>query len=268
MDRYVVIGNPVAHSLSPEIHARFAQAVGEKIAYGRLLVSPDDFARAAGEFFEGGGSGANVTLPFKIDAFRFAASRTARAERAGAVNALARRGVSIVGDNTDGAGLVRDLTANLGLALAGKRILLLGAGGAARGVLAPLLALAPVRLVVANRTATRARDLAGDFAGAGPVEGTGLDSLGGAFDLVVNATSASTHGKAIDLPRSLFAPGATAYDMAYGPAAQPFLDTARSAGARASDGLGMLVEQAAESYFLWRAIWPETAGVIAALRSA
>ncbi|MDH5265062.1 MAG: shikimate dehydrogenase [Betaproteobacteria bacterium] len=268
MDRYVVIGNPVAHSLSPEIHARFAQATGERLDYARLLVAPGGFARAAREFFASGGRGANVTLPFKIDAYEFAQERTTRAEQAGAVNVLALRGTAILGDNTDGAGLVRDLTANLGLDLAGRRILLLGAGGAARGVLAPLLALNPAILVIGNRTPGRARELALRFRDAGPVEGVGLDAPGGDFDLVVNATSSSTKGESLALPGRLFAAGATAYDMAYGPAARPFLEFARAAGARGSDGLGMLVEQAAESFFLWRGKRPETAGVIAALRAA
>lgn len=267
MDRYVVIGNPVAHSRSPEIHARFARETGEAISYERLLVEPGDFARAAREFFAGGGRGANVTLPFKVDAFDFAPERTPRAAQAGAVNTLAIRGNRILGDNTDGAGLVRDLTANLGLVLAGKRVLLLGAGGAARGVVAPLLALEPEVLVIANRTRERARDLARAFGDSGRLEGVGLDALGEGFDIVVNATSSSTRGEPLVLPSGVFAPGATAYDMAYGAAAQPFLEGARAAGARASDGLGMLVEQAAESFLLWRGRRPETAGVIAALRA-
>lgn len=267
MDRYVVIGNPVAHSLSPEIHAQFARATGEAIAYERLLAPPGAFARVAREFFAAGGRGANVTLPFKTDAFELSAERTSRAQEAGAVNTLWLRDAAIVGDNTDGAGLVRDLTANLGLVLAGRRVLLLGAGGAARGVLAPLLALAPASLVVANRTRERAHELARHFGGAGCVCGTGLDELGGGYDLVVNATSSSTRGESLTLPDGLFAPGATAYDMAYGPAARPFLDRARAAGARACDGLGMLVEQAAESFWLWRGKRPATAGVIAALRA-
>jgi shikimate dehydrogenase len=267
MDRYVVIGNPVAHSLSPEIHARFAAATGEAMAYDRLLVEPGGFAAAARAFFEGGGRGANVTLPFKEDAFAFAQSRTPRAELAGAVNTLAAQGGTLVGDNTDGAGLVRDLTANLGLALRGRRILLIGAGGAARGVVAPLLDLGPSLLVIANRTAQRARELARRFAQCGPVEPSGLEAPGEGFDLVVNATSASTRGEALAIAPRVFAPGATAYDMAYGKAARPFLEAARAAGARASDGLGMLVEQAAESFLLWRGRKPETAGVIAALRA-
>ena len=267
MDRYVVIGNPVAHSRSPEIHARFARETGEAISYGHMLVEPGDFARAARDFFASGGRGANVTLPFKIDAFAFARERTPRAVQAGAANTLVLRAGVVHGDNTDGAGLVRDLTANLGLDLAGKRILLLGAGGAARGVVAPLLAFSPAVLVIANRTRERARELARLFGDAGPVEGVGLDAMGAGFDLVVNATSSSTHGEPLALPAGVFAPGATAYDMAYGPAARPFLDGARAAGALASDGIGMLVEQAAESFFLWRGKRPDTAGVIAALRA-
>lgn len=268
MDRYVVIGNPVAHSRSPEIHARFARQTGEAISYGRLLVEPGDFARAAREFFASGGRGANVTLPFKVDAFALAQESTPRAREAGAANTLAVREGIVLADNTDGAGLVRDLTANLGLALAGARILLLGAGGAARGVVAPLLALSPALLVIANRTRERADELARAFAAAGRVAGVGLEAMGEGYDLVVNATSASTRGEPLALPGGLFARGATAYDMAYGDAALPFLAGARSAGARASDGLGMLVEQAAESFLLWRGKRPETAAVIAALRAA
>lgn len=258
----------MAHSLSPQIHARFARSAGDTIVYDRLLVEPGGFARAARAFFAEGGLGANVTLPFKVDAFAFAAERTARAERAGAVNTLALRDSRLLGDNTDGAGLVRDLVVNLGLGLAGKRVLVLGAGGAARGVLAPLLALSPGRVVVANRTRARAVELASRLRDLGPVEGVGLEATGGGFDLVVNATSAATLGGSLALGEGLFAPGAMAYDMAYGPAARLFLEFAREAGARASDGLGMLVEQAAESYFIWRGRRPETAGVIAALRGA
>jgi shikimate dehydrogenase len=268
MDRYVIFGNPVAHSLSPEIHARFARATGEAIAYERMLVEPGDFARAAHAFFAGGGRGANVTLPFKVDAFAFAHERSPRAEAAGAVNTLALRGTAILGDNTDGAGLVRDLTANLGLEVAGMHVLLLGAGGAARGVVAPLLALSPAALVIANRTSERAREIAARFRHAGNVEGVGLESIAGEYDLVVNATSTSTRGEALALPDRLFAHGAMAYDMAYGRAARPFLERAARTGARTSDGLGMLVEQAAESFHLWRGRRPETAAVIAALRAA
>ncbi len=268
MDRYVVIGNPVAHSRSPDIHARFARQTGEEIAYERLPAPLGQFDRVAREFFARGGRGANVTLPFKVDAFAFATERTARAELAGAVNTLAARESGILGDNTDGAGLVTDLTANLGVALEGRRVLLLGAGGAARGVVAPLLAEHPARLVIANRTRSRALELAARFASLGPVEGTGLAGLAGGFDLVVNATSSSTHGERLELPAGVLRAGVVAYDMAYGPAARAFLDPARAAGARAEDGLGMLVEQAAESFRLWRGKRPRTAPVIAALRAA
>ncbi len=268
VDRYLVIGNPIAHSRSPEIHARFAAATGEAMEYGRMLVAPGDFPRAAREFFDGGGAGANVTLPFKEDAFAFAKRLTARASEAGAVNTLAATPSGILGDNTDGAGLVRDLVANLGLRLEGHRVLLLGAGGAARGVVAPLLALRPAALVIANRTAARAEALAALFRDRGPVTGAGLEEAGTGHDLVVNATSSSTRGEPLAVPPGLFAPGATAYDMAYGEAARAWLAEAARAGARTSDGLGMLVEQAAESFELWRGRRPDTAGVIAALRAA
>ena len=268
MDRYVVIGNPVAHSRSPDIHARFARETGEDIAYDRLLAPLGEFERIAREFFAQGGRGANVTLPFKVDAYGFATERTARAELAGAVNTLTARADGIVGDNTDGAGLVTDLTANLGVALAGRHVLLAGAGGAARGVIAPLLGERPARLVIANRTRSRAIELAARFASLGPVEGAGLDELAGGFDLVVNATSSSTHGERLGLPAGVLREGVVAYDMAYGPAARAFLDEARAAGARAEDGLGMLVEQAAESFRSWRGKRPRTAPVIAALRAA
>jgi shikimate dehydrogenase len=193
--------------------------------------------------------------------------RTPRAELAGAVNTLVARPGGILGDNTDGAGLVADLTANLGVALAGRRVLLLGAGGAARGVAGPILAEHPARLLVANRTKARAIELASRFASIGPVEAAGFDELDGDFDVVVNATSSSTHSERLALPAGVLRAGAVAYDMAYGPPARAFLDAARAAGARAEDGLGMLVEQAAESFRLWRGKRPPTAPVIAALRA-
>jgi shikimate dehydrogenase len=268
MDRYVVIGNPVSHSLSPAIHARFARQTGEPIAYAALLVAPGDFARDAKRFFAEGGSGANVTLPFKVDAFHFAAARSARAEIAAAANFLALRSGRLEADTTDGAGLVADLAGNLGLRLAGSRILLIGAGGAARGVIAPLLAEKPARLAIANRTPERARELAAHFRSRGPVEAFPLDAIPASeFDLVLNATSASTNAEPLALPANVFNAGAYAYDMAYGAAARSFLERARSSGMRASDGLGMLVEQAAESFRLWRGKRPETAQVLAQLRS-
>ena len=268
MDRYVVIGNPVSHSLSPAIHASFAKAEGEAIDYRALLVPVGEFAAHARRFFDEGGSGANVTLPFKLDAFELADEKSERARRAGAANVLARRDAGIAADNTDGAGLVADLVRNLGVQLEGRRVLLLGAGGAARGVIAPLLALQPQAMVVANRTAKRALELARQFRDLGPIEGASLDAIPREpCELVVNATSTSTRGEPLALPPEAFHPGALAYDMAYGPAARGFLEAARLRGARASDGLGMLVEQAAESYLLWRGRRPETRPVLEALRA-
>jgi shikimate dehydrogenase len=267
VDRYVVIGNPVAHSLSPEIHARFAQALGERIDYSCLLVPAGEFAAHARRFFDEGGSGANVTLPFKVDAFRFAARASERARLAGAANFLAQRRDGIECDNTDGAGLVADLTANHGLDLRAARILLLGAGGAARGVIAPLLALQPAALVIANRTRAKAEELALGFAPLGPVRAASLEAIPESdYGLVINATSTSTRSEPLELPEWLLRAGSFAYDMAYGPTAKAFVERARGRGARASDGLGMLVEQAAESYELWRGRRPQTGAILAELR--
>ena len=267
MDRYVIFGNPVAHSRSPLIHSRFAAQMGESIDYQRVFVPLGGLEESARRFFLSGGRGANVTLPFKIDAYRFAHSRSDRARAAGAANVLAAREDGIFADNTDGAGLVADLLRNLGAAIAGKRLLLVGAGGAARGVIGPLLAEAPALLAIANRTHARALDLAERFAGAGPVEALGLDALGGPYDIVLNATSSSTHGEHLALPDRVLACGVIAYDMAYGEAARAFLDHARGRGARVADGLGMLVEQAAESWLVWRGKRPETASVLAEMRA-
>jgi shikimate dehydrogenase len=268
VDRYVVIGNPVAHSLSPEIHARFAEQTGERIEYSRLLVPEGRFMICAQEFFDAGGRGANVTLPFKVNAFHWATHHGERALRAGAANFLMQRApLEIFADNTDGAGLVADLTRNLGVALSGARILLLGAGGAARGVIAPLLAQSPRSLLIANRTAAKAAELAREFGDLGPITATSLEAIGGeAFDVVINATSTSTRGEALELGALRWSPATFAYDMAYGGAAKPFLARAAAAGARASDGLGMLVEQAAESFALWRGKRPDTGPVLRALR--
>jgi len=268
MDRYVVIGNPVSHSLSPAIHARFATQTHEDIDYAMLLAPREGFAAAASRFFAEGGAGANVTLPFKIEALRFAHEASDRAAAAGAANFLALRAGRIAADNTDGAGLVTDLRVNMGLELRSSRILLLGAGGAARGVIAPLLAQSPQLLIVANRTVERAHELAARMRSLGPIEAVALDSIpDGKFDLVLNATSTSTRGETLPLHEKVLVAGAVAYDMAYGRAAHAFLERARSHGMRASDGLGMLVEQAAESFELWRGKRPETAAVLVELRS-
>jgi len=270
MDRYAVIGHPVAHSLSPRIHARFAQQTGESLSY-EALAAPLDGFRACAErfFFREGARGANVTLPFKVEAYELAHERTPRAEAAGAANFLARDGTKLRADNTDGAGLVRDLRHNLDVRLEGAHLLLFGAGGAARGVVAPLLAAGVASITIANRTVARAEELAQRFGAAGRVHACGLQSLPESrYDLVVNATSTSTHHATLGVPDSVFAPGVLAYDMAYGTGAHAFVARAQSHGARACDGLGMLVEQAAESFELWRGVRPQTAPVLAELRAA
>jgi shikimate dehydrogenase len=264
-DRYAVIGNPVAHSRSPRIHAAFARATGQDLAYEAILAPPEGFAAAVAAFRAAGGRGLNVTVPFKLEAYRLADRRTPRAEEAGAVNTLSFAGADALGDNTDGVGLVRDLEANLGVELAGRRVLLLGAGGAARGVLFPLLERRPAALTIANRTGSRAVELAALAAARRHAcAGVGFPELAGqAFDIVVNSTSASLLGEAPELPAGVFAPGSLAYDMVYGQGVTPFLAAARAGGAtRIADGLGMLVEQAAESFLVWRGVRPETAPVI------
>jgi shikimate dehydrogenase len=268
MDRYAVIGNPVSHSLSPAIHAHFSHQLQEPIEYMALAAPLGDFAGVARRFFEGGGRGVNVTLPFKLEALRFAAQASQRALLAGAANFLARDEYGVHADNTDGVGLVADLRENLAVHLGGSRILIVGAGGAARGVIAPLLEANPLRLVIANRTAERARELAQRFAANGRVEAVALEAIPEEdFDLVLNATSTSIHGEPLILPGHALKSGALAYDMAYGPGAASFLSHARAHGMRACDGLGMLVEQAAESFRLWRGVRPATAEILAQLRS-
>jgi len=268
-DLYAVFGNPIAHSKSPAIHAAFARATGQDLRYEARLAPVDAFAAAVAEFVAAGGRGANVTVPFKEEAFRLCGSLSERAARAGAVNTLIFSDGAIAGDNTDGAGLVRDISHNFGYALAGKRILLLGAGGAARGVIAPLLAGEPAALTIANRSADKAVALAGAFADLAAVEGGSFADLAGKrFDLVINATSASLSGATLDLPAGVFAPDSLAYDMMYGKGETPFLAQARQQGAgRCVDGLGMLVEQAAEAFVVWRGVRPDTAWVLAELRA-
>lgn len=268
-DRYAVAGNPVAHSRSPFIHAAFARQTGQDLEYRRLLLPVEGFAAGASAFFADGGMGLNVTVPFKRDAHDLADRLTPRAQAAGAVNTLARQpDGKLLGDNTDGAGLVRDLLKNLGWVIAGARVLLVGAGGAARGVMAPLLAEAPAELLVINRTAERAEELAELFAAEGPVRGGGLSLAAGRFfDLVINASSAGLGGESPALPHGVIGPATHCYDMVYGNEPTPFLRAAAGAGALSlADGLGMLVEQAAESFFLWRGLRPDTAPVMAHLR--
>ena len=269
-DLYCVFGNPIAHSKSPAIHTHFAQMTGEALRYEARLAPLDDFVGAVTQFGEEGGQGANVTVPFKEDAFRLCQSLTSRAERAGAVNTLIKDTTGWRGDNTDGAGLIRDITVNLGVSLKNKRILLLGAGGAARGVIAPLLDQRPASLTVANRTADKARQLAAHFADLLTIEGMGFADLPPqGFDVVINATSASLGGESLPVPEGLFASDSLAYDMLYGKGLTPFLQQAKQEGAsQVADGLGMLVEQAAEAFFVWRGIRPETRPVLNALRTA
>jgi len=260
-ERYAVIGNPVAHSRSPWIHAEFARAEKQDIEYTRIEAPRDGFERAVREFHAAGGRGLNITLPFKGEAFGYCKSVSARAQKAGVVNTLILdRGF---GDNTDGVGLLRDLADHLGVELVGKAVLLLGAGGAAQGVVGALLEARVGRLVIANRTEQKAHALAALYAG---VSARGLGALAGeSFDIAINATSAGLAGAAPALPAGLLGRGVLAYDMVYG-RDTPFLAAARKAGARTSDGLGMLVEQAAESFFLWRGVRPQTRPVLEKLR--
>jgi shikimate dehydrogenase len=263
-DRYAVFGHPIAHSKSPLIHAAFARQTGQDMRYDAILAPLDGFAASVAAFIAAGGRGANVTVPFKEEAFRLAGRLSPRAQRAGAVNTLVFDN-GILGDNTDGAGLVADLTRNLHCALTGKRILLLGAGGAARGVIEPLLEQQPAALVIANRTVRRAQELAALF-GHG-IRACGFDEAATPFDLIINATAASLAGELPPLSPQIFTPDTLAYDMMYG-RDTPFLSFARGHGAATADGLGMLVEQAAEAFYVWRGVRPDTAPVIASLRAA
>jgi shikimate dehydrogenase len=268
MDRYGVFGNPIGHSKSPLIHRLFAAQTAQALSYEPLLAPLEDFVGFARQFFVKG-LGANVTVPFKEQAFRLADQLTARAQRAGAVNTLMKLADGrLLGDNTDGAGLVRDLTVNAGLTLRGKRILLLGAGGAVRGVLEPLLAEGPAALVIANRTVAKAEQLAHEFADLGPVMASGFDWLDVPVDLIINGTSASLAGDVPPIAPSLIQPGHTfCYDMMYSQQATAFNAWAAAQGAAAAlDGLGMLVEQAAEAFYLWRGVRPASAPVLAQLR--
>lgn len=267
-DRYAVVGNPIAHSKSPIIHAEFARQTGQDLVYERLLAPVDGFRATVNAFRAEGGRGLNVTIPFKLEAFDYADKRSVRAERAGAVNVLSFFAHEVVADNTDGAGLIRDLEANLRITLRGKRVLLLGAGGAAQGVMHPLLEREPVVLVIANRTVEKARTLATRFAALGHVSASSYAALKGtAFDLIINATAASLAGKLPPLPEGVFAKQSLAYDMMYGRGETPFMAFAKAHGAAAcADGLGMLVEQAAEAFYVWRGIRPSTEKVLRHLR--
>jgi len=274
-DRYCVIGNPIAHSKSPEIHAAFARQTGQDLSYERCLAPADGFADTVRRLIAEAYRGANVTVPFKLEAFALATRLRERARLAGAVNTLVFEDGEIVGDNTDGPGLVADIVQNAGVPLAGKRVLLLGAGGAARGVILPILQHGPAGIVIANRTRATADALVEQFAShvaqAGQVAACGFEDIGreveGGFDVVINATSASLSNALPPVPAAAFGEGTLALDMMYGKALSPFMQFAAQHGASARDGLGMLVEQAAEAFALWRGVRPATAEVLATLRS-
>ncbi len=282
-DRYAVAGNPVEHSRSPVIHSLFAQATGQSIDYGRLLCPLDAFKPTILAFAQAGAKGCNVTVPFKFEAFEMATRRSARAELAQAANTLrfdsaegpegqeATQG-GWLADNTDGVGLVRDITLNAGVALKGQRILLLGAGGASAGVLGPLIEAHPAEIVMANRTVEKAQSIVDRHADWARQHGVTLSARplndpGQAFDVFINGTAASLSGSGIPVGPEVLRPGTLALDMMYGPAAEAFLSWAREHGAVGRDGLGMLVEQAAESFFIWRGVRPNTTPVLAHMRA-
>jgi shikimate dehydrogenase len=262
-DRYAVIGNPIEHSKSPLIHAAFARQTSQDIEYGRILAPLDVFRETVLGFRNAGGKGLNVTVPFKLEAFRMATRLTQRAQDAEAVNTLKFEDDCILGDNTDGAGLVADIEQNHGRNISDRKVLLLGAGGAARGVIRPLLDRHPASLTLANRSLDKADSLQRHFSG---ITVSAYEVLSGqVFDIVINATSTGLTDTALPIPADLFTPGVLAYDMVYG-RDTPFMRMAREKGAAVADGLGMLVEQAAESFFIWRGVRPETASVIQLLR--
>jgi shikimate dehydrogenase len=270
MDRYVVAGNPVEHSQSPFIHAAFAQQTAQDMEYGRLLWPLGQFAESVRALAASGAKGCNITVPFKFDAFREGRHLSARARLAEAANVLRFDADGWLADNTDGIGLVNDIERNAGVALADRRVLLIGAGGAASGALGPLLAARPQAVVVANRTLDKAHALIErhrPVAGATRLQAVPLDDCGTGFDVVINASASSMQGVAVPVAASVLKDGALALDMMYGAAARPFLDWAAAHGARGRDGLGMLVEQAAAAFELWRGVRPETAAVLAALRA-
>lgn len=272
MDTYCVMGNPVEHSRSPWIHARFAELTGQSLQYTRRLIPLDGFAQGIAAFRAEGGKGCNITVPFKFEAAALASTESPRARLAQACNTLRFEADGIHADNTDGVGLVQDIVHNAGIPLADRSVLLLGAGGAAAGVLGPLLQAGPARITVANRTAAKAIALVRRHAALAAQYGallvaSELQALDAAFDIVINATASSLGGDEVPVAPRVLARGALAYDMMYGPAAQSFMDWARTHGAVPRDGLGMLVEQAAESFSIWRGVRPPSAQVLAELRA-
>lgn len=270
-DEYAVMGNPIAHSRSPQIHAKFAEQTRQHIRYRAIQVDPGGFKQAVGNFFASGGKGLNITVPFKQEAWQLANELSERAQLAGAVNTFKpSTDGELYGDNTDGIGLVRDLVQNLGIEINNKKLLLIGAGGAARGVIAPLLDNKPIQLTIANRTMDRAYELVKHFSEKGNIDALSFDELKGEeFDVVINATSASLKGDLPPLPVTAITGTQIVYDMMYGSEPTLFLQWAQQHGAeKISDGLGMLVEQAAESFFIWRKVQPDTAPVIQQVRAS
>lgn len=266
-DKYCVIGNPIAHSKSPEIHPVYAVQTGQDLVYERCLAPLDGFEATVKRLVLEGYRGANVTLPFKIEAARVCTRLEERARAAGAVNTLVFADGEIIGDNTDGPGLVADITRNAGVAIKDKRVLLLGAGGAARGALLPIIQQGPREIVIANRTVATAEGLARDFSRFGvPIVATGFAEVAGSFDIVINATSGSLAGDVPPVPAGVFGPGALALDMMYGSRPTVFMEFAAGHGAVVRDGLGMLVEQAAEAFAIWRGVRPDTAEVFQKMR--
>ena len=273
MDHYCVMGNPVEHSRSPWIHARFAELTGQTLQYGKRQIALDQFATAVRDFIAQGGRGCNITVPFKFEAAALATHTSERALLAQASNTLSFSGLEIAADNTDGAGLVNDIQHNANFDLSGKRVLLLGAGGAAAGVLGPLILAQPASITVANRTVDKATALVTRHVALATLHKTellrqGLEAFEGDFDVIINATASSLSGAGVPVSASTLKPGALAYDMMYGPAAHGFLTWAIEHGAQARDGLGMLVEQAAESFLIWRGVRPPASQVLAELRAA
>lgn len=268
-DLYAVFGNPIAQSKSPDIHTAFAQSTGEDLRYEKRLAEVGEFIPAAKEFFALGGKGLNITAPFKLDAFSLAEELSERAENAGAVNTLLLKEGKVYGDTTDGFGLVYDITENLGWLLTNKKVLMLGAGGAVRGVLQPILEKNPASLILANRTASKAEDLAAQFSRYGNIQGCGFTDIENSpFDIIINGTSASITGELPPLPDNIIDQNTFAYDLTYGAKPTVFMDWAKKNNAgKIADGLGMLVCQAAESFYVWRGVRPETKSVIEQIRN-
>lgn len=267
MYKLAVFGNPIKHSLSPAIHTQFADQTGLKVSYTKILSPVESFNQTAQQFINKGGHGFNITVPFKLDAFNFATELTLNAQTAGAVNTIKIQGDKLIGENTDGIGLVRDLTNNLNIELQDKIILILGSGGAAQGILLPLLKKNPKRIMIANRTASKAEKLKRNFSSYGNTCGFGLNKIKHTpVDIIINATSASLDGKMPDIAKGC-ADGAICYDLMYGKQT-PFMDWAKANNASMIvDGLGMLVEQAASSFEFWTDKKPDTQAVILSLRS-